>query len=109
MFHALSRDDLRRIVDIQLALIAERLEKRDLSLEVTDAAKLRLAELGFDPVFGARPLKRVLQKEVTDRIARAALAGRFQKGDSIAVDVHDGAITVTDGTYPEAIAPRGTA
>src|SRR5690606_36198769 len=68
-FRALAASDLRHIVDIQLAHLADRLAGRRITLDVTDDAKDRLAELGYDPAFGARPLKRVLQRELADRLA----------------------------------------
>ena len=109
MFHALSREDLRRIVDIQLASIGRRLAKNELSLVVTDEAKAKLAEQGYDPVYGARPLKRVLQKEVSDRIARAVLEGRFARGDAVKVDVDGDAIVIDHGIPREATQKGATA
>jgi ATP-dependent Clp protease ATP-binding subunit ClpB len=102
MFHALGRENLRQIVDIQLGSIAKRLAKNELSLLVTDEAKVKLAELGYDPVFGARPLKRVLQKEVADRVARAVLEGRFTRGDQVKVDLDGETIVVGHGMPREA-------
>ncbi len=110
MFHALSRDDLNHVVNIQLAQVEKRLAARELSLVITDAAKARLVELGYDPVYGARPLKRVIQKQVTDRIARALLAARYQKGDTVVVDVDEtGGICLEDGMPAGATQPRADA
>jgi ATP-dependent Clp protease ATP-binding subunit ClpB len=89
LFHALGREQLDHIVELQLKLVGDRLEKRELGLEVTKAARQRLGDLGYDPVYGARPLKRVIQREVADRVARAVLEGKFQKGDVIRVDVRN--------------------
>ena len=86
-FSALELDDLERIVDIQLAGLANRLSERRLGLDVTDAARRRIAELGHDPAFGARPLKRVIQRELGDRIALAVLEGAFADGSTVVVDV----------------------
>jgi ATP-dependent Clp protease ATP-binding subunit ClpB len=86
-FRELTRDDLTRIVDIQLRHLADRLAARRISLEVSDAAKHKLGELGYDPAYGARPLKRVLQKEVADRLARAVLEGTLPDGGNAVVDV----------------------
>ncbi|MGH9247648.1 MAG: ATP-dependent Clp protease ATP-binding subunit [Acidimicrobiales bacterium] len=86
-FRALSRDDLRQIVDIQLRHLHDRLAGRRVTLEVTDAAKDLLAERGYDPTFGARPLKRLIQRELGDRIALAILEGRVGEGDTAVVDV----------------------
>jgi ATP-dependent Clp protease ATP-binding subunit ClpB len=86
-FRALEAADLRHIVDIQLDHLAARLAARRISLEVTPEAKDRLAELGYDPVFGARPLKRVLQRELADRLATALLDGTVTEGDEVTVGV----------------------
>jgi ATP-dependent Clp protease ATP-binding subunit ClpB len=90
VFHRLSKDELRRIVEIQLALLKARLADRHLSLDVTDAAKDLLAEEGFDPIYGARPLKRVIQKQLADPLAMKLLAGEFGEGDTIRVDASSG-------------------
>ncbi|HVJ15278.1 MAG TPA: ATP-dependent chaperone ClpB [Polyangiaceae bacterium] len=86
VFHRLDRSELRRIVDIQLGYLEERLEQRDLGLELTEAAKEFLAEVGWDPQFGARPLKRAVQRHVEDALAKRVLAGEFMPGDVIVVD-----------------------
>ncbi len=86
IFHRLDRDALRRIVDVQLDRVAERFAQRDLSLEVTEAAKDWLVDRGYDPVYGARPLKRVLRKQLEDRVALALLEGRYDEGDLVKVD-----------------------
>ena len=111
MFQSLGRDQIERIVDLQLQIVSERLEKRELSLEVSKAAKAKIAELGYDPLYGARPLKRLIQREVVDRLAKAVLEGRFNKGDVVNVDVSaDGeTITVTAGTSRAATQPRASA
>jgi len=84
--------DLERIVDIQLAGLAGRLAERRLVLDVTQAARARIAKLGYDPAFGARPLKRVIQRELGDRIALAVLEGTFEEGSTVLVDVSSGAV-----------------
>jgi ATP-dependent Clp protease ATP-binding subunit ClpB len=86
-FRALERADLDRIVDIQLDRLRERLAPRRITLEVSDAAKAKLGDLGYDPAFGARPLKRVLQREVGDRLAMALLQGDLVDGATARVDV----------------------
>ncbi len=86
VFHRLGREQLRSIVDIQVRYLAERLESRDLGIEFTDAAKDFLGEVGWDPQFGARPLKRAIQKHVEDGLARRVLGGEFVPGDTILVD-----------------------
>jgi ATP-dependent Clp protease ATP-binding subunit ClpB len=92
MFHSLSRSDLARIVEIQLAHLRRLLAERKLWLELTDAATMHLAEVGYDPTFGARPLKRVIQRELQDPLALALLQGEFQEGDTIRVDFTEGSI-----------------
>jgi ATP-dependent Clp protease ATP-binding subunit ClpB len=86
-FRPLSEADLVQIVDIQLAGLSSRLAERRIILEVTAAAKAQLASSGFDPAFGARPLKRLIQREIGDRLALAVLEGRYQEGDAVTVDV----------------------
>ncbi len=93
MFHALKLEDIHRIVDIQLGLIDRRLKERKLSIELTDAAKKYIAEQGYSPVYGARPLKRSLQKLILDPLALDILSGKFSEGDHIVIGVSKGAIT----------------
>jgi ATP-dependent Clp protease ATP-binding subunit ClpB len=93
-FTPLDEADLRRIVDIQLRSLESRVAARRMALEVTDAARDALAADGFDPAFGARPLKRVIQRELGDRLAVALLEGRYAEGDTITVDA-DGAGSFT--------------
>ncbi|MCE5191787.1 MAG: ATP-dependent chaperone ClpB [Actinomycetia bacterium] len=87
VFHALSMDDIAQIVELQLALVRKRLADRRITLEVTAAAVERLALDGFDPVYGARPLKRAIQREVVDRIAKALIAGEVADGDTVTIDI----------------------
>jgi ATP-dependent Clp protease ATP-binding subunit ClpB len=93
VFHRLGRDDLRHVVNIQVGRLSRVLAQRELTLEVTDKARDRLAAEGYDPVFGARPLKRLLQTEVQNEIARKVLAGELVAGDRVVVDVRAGAFT----------------
>ncbi len=86
-FRPLTEADLVSIVDIQLAGLGTRLAERRLSLVVTDEAKEALAAKGFDPAFGARPLKRLIQREIGDRLALAVLEGRYLEGDKVTVDI----------------------
>ncbi len=86
VFNRLEPSQIRRIVDIQLGRFAARLERRDLTLEVTDRAKDFLAEVGWDPQYGARPLKRAIQKHIEDALARRVLGGEFPPGTRIVVD-----------------------
>jgi ATP-dependent Clp protease ATP-binding subunit ClpB len=86
-FRELTEADLAPIVDIQLDHLRQRLAAKRITLDVTDAAKAKLAALGYDPAFGARPLKRVIQREVADRIAGAILEGQLVDGDDATLDV----------------------
>ncbi len=86
IFHRLSKDNIRRIVDVQLGRIEERLATRQLRLEVTSAARDWLAEIGFDPQYGARPLKRALQRHLEDELARRVISGDVGPGDLVRVD-----------------------
>ncbi|HEX7098888.1 MAG TPA: ATP-dependent chaperone ClpB [Acidimicrobiia bacterium] len=86
VFKRLTREDLRQIVEIQLGHLRRRLADRRIELEVTDAAADLLAEKGYDPVYGARPLKRVIQKEIADPLAMALLEGRYEDGSTVKVD-----------------------
>jgi ATP-dependent Clp protease ATP-binding subunit ClpB len=85
-FRSLTQEDLHHIVDIQLGLLRERLADRRIALEVTPAAADALARQGYDPVFGARPLKRLIQREIGDRLAMAILEGKVAEGDTVTVD-----------------------
>jgi ATP-dependent Clp protease ATP-binding subunit ClpB len=86
VFHALSEDHLKQIVDIQLASLRHRLADRHIELTLTDAAKTHLVKTGYDPVYGARPLKRAIQKQVETRLGRLMIAGKVHDGEEIAVD-----------------------
>ncbi|WP_408911360.1 ATP-dependent chaperone ClpB [Corynebacterium gottingense] len=90
VFDALSSEQLVGIVDIQLGSLAERLASRRLTLHVSDAAKAWLAERGYDPAYGARPLRRLIQQAIGDRLAKALLAGYVRDGDTVNVDVAEG-------------------
>ncbi len=86
VFNRLEATQLRRIVDIQLARVAERLARRELSMQVTDAAKDFLAQAGWDPQYGARPLKRAIQRSIEDAVARKVLAGQLPAGTTLVID-----------------------
>ncbi len=93
VFRPLSREQIREITEVQARYLNERLADRDMQLELSDAALDKLGEAGFDPVYGARPLKRVLQHQVENALARHMLEGHFAPGDRIRVDVQDGELT----------------
>ncbi len=86
IFRSLAMEDIERIIDIQLGLIGKRLAERKLTLELTEGAKNYIAKAGYSPVYGARPLKRVLQKQILDSLALSLLEGGFTEGDHILID-----------------------
>ncbi|AIU31340.1 ATP-dependent chaperone protein ClpB [Corynebacterium ulcerans] len=90
IFDPLSEEQLTHIVDIQIAQLADRLSARRLTLNVSDAAKLWLAERGYEPAYGARPLRRLIQQAIGDQLAKKLLAGEIRDGDTVHVDVADG-------------------
>jgi ATP-dependent Clp protease ATP-binding subunit ClpB len=92
-FEPLTREQIGEIVELQLARLRARLAERGLSLELTDAAKEHLAEAGWDPTYGARPLKRAIQRLVENPLALRLLEGDFEEGDTVRVDVEDGELT----------------
>jgi len=87
-FKALGREEITKIVDIQLADLQKRLAERKLTLELTTEARMALAERGYDPVFGARPLKRTIQRMIENPLAVDVLAGRFVEGDTVLVEMN---------------------
>ncbi|MEC9256212.1 MAG: AAA family ATPase, partial [Pseudomonadota bacterium] len=89
VFHPLEKDQIRGIADIQLHMLHERLRERDLFLELTDAATSKLVDVGYDPVFGARPLKRAIQRWIENPLAQDILSGRFMPGSTIVADVEN--------------------
>jgi ATP-dependent Clp protease ATP-binding subunit ClpB len=89
VFDALGTEELSRIVDLQIASLSRRLQDRRLTLTVTDAARDWLTLTGYDPAYGARPLRRLVQKAIGDTLARALLAGEVRDGDEVVVDRND--------------------
>jgi ATP-dependent Clp protease ATP-binding subunit ClpB len=102
LFRSLTKDDLLQIVDIQMRHLRYLLAERQIGLELTDATRQYLADVGYDPVYGARPLKRVIQRQVQDPLALALLQGEFAEGDTVQVDVLDGRI-VFQGAAVESV------
>jgi ATP-dependent Clp protease ATP-binding subunit ClpB len=94
LFHRLKREQMAAIVDIQIARLQKLLADRKLKLELDDAARTWLANKGYDPVYGARPLKRVIQKSVQDPLAEQILAGTVRDGQTVRVSTRAGALTV---------------
>jgi ATP-dependent Clp protease ATP-binding subunit ClpB len=101
-FHRLSEEHIAQIVGIQIETLRTRLTERGLELRLSDAAREHIARVGYDPDFGARPLKRVLQREVADPIALKLLQGDFVDGDTIVVDASDAELVFTKGERPTA-------
>ena len=95
IFDALSKDDLAHIVDIQLGLLEKRLAVRRISVDVTDAARAWLAETGYDPAYGARPLRRLIQSAIGDPLARMLIGGEVVDGGRVTVDVSEGGLVLT--------------
>jgi ATP-dependent Clp protease ATP-binding subunit ClpB len=96
-FHALRREDIRQIVDIQLEAVLRRLADRKLTLVLSDRARDLLVDEGYDPVYGARPLKRTLQRRLLDPLALAVLEGRFREGDTVQVDAEGAGLVLKQG------------
>jgi ATP-dependent Clp protease ATP-binding subunit ClpB len=105
VFHALDEDHLKQIVVIQLHRLQARLAERHITLELTDRAKTHLVRVGYDPAYGARPLKRALQREVENPLARLLLEGKIKDGTTVVADydIKQGAMTFTPKTEPAAV------
>jgi ATP-dependent Clp protease ATP-binding subunit ClpB len=95
LFDALSTEELTRIVDLQVDRLADRLADRQLTLKVTEAAREWLALTGYDPLYGARPLRRLVQTAIGDQLARELLAGEVRDGDEVVVDLDEAADRLT--------------
>jgi ATP-dependent Clp protease ATP-binding subunit ClpB len=104
VFHALGREQLRRIVDIQISALRARLAERNMTIHFTDQALDWLANVGFDPVYGARPLKRAIQQHVENALARDLLGGKLADGDGIQVDVSGDGLVFHKQTPDAAVA-----
>jgi ATP-dependent Clp protease ATP-binding subunit ClpB len=103
-FHSLEREQIKEIVELQVEKLARRVADRGIEIELTDDAKTLIGNLGYDPAYGARPLKRVIQKQLVDRLALALLEGEFTPGDRIRVDAADGALVFAKAAAPAAVA-----
>ena len=95
IFHRLAREDISQIVDLQVDLLAGRVRERGIEIELSDDARTLLGNLGYDPTYGARPLKRVIQKQLVDKLALRLLEAEFSEGDTVRVDAADGELTFT--------------
>jgi ATP-dependent Clp protease ATP-binding subunit ClpB len=98
VFDALTREQIGEIVELSVAGLAGRLSERGIEIELTDAAKTLIANLGYDPAYGARPLRRVVQKQLIDKLALKLLEGEFAPGDTVTVDAGDGELTFAKAT-----------
>jgi ATP-dependent Clp protease ATP-binding subunit ClpB len=103
-FHVLDRAHIGQIVDLQVAQLITRVRERGIEVVLTDDARTLLGNLGYDPTYGARPLKRVIQKRLIDKLAIAILEGRFATGDTVEVDAQDGELVFAKAE-PPAVAP----
>jgi|HubBroStandDraft_6_1064221.scaffolds.fasta_scaffold00618_14 ATP-dependent Clp protease ATP-binding subunit ClpB len=99
-FHSLTREQIGEIVDLQVTRLIERVRERGIEVELTDTARTLLGNLGYDPTYGARPLKRVIQKRLVDPLALAILEGRFATGDTVRVDAADGELMLERAEVP---------
>jgi ATP-dependent Clp protease ATP-binding subunit ClpB len=99
-FHSLDRRNIRSIIDIQLAALMKRLEERKIRLELTDRGRDLIIEEGYDPVYGARPLKRTLQRRLLDALALSVLEGRFREGDTVVADADRGQLVLNKKEAP---------
>jgi len=100
VFHALSRTEMRTIVDIQLRGLVKRLEDRKIHVELSDRAKDQIIEEGYDPTYGARPLKRTIQRRILDPLAIKVLEGEFREGDTVRIDARAGELTFARAQQP---------
>jgi ATP-dependent Clp protease ATP-binding subunit ClpB len=101
IFHRLSKEDIARIVELQVDQLAERVRERGIEIELTDGARTLLGNLGYDPTYGARPLKRVIQKQLIDKLALRILEGEFGEGDVVGVDAEGGELAFEKAPLPE--------
>jgi ATP-dependent Clp protease ATP-binding subunit ClpB len=101
-FDSLDRSQIGKIVDLQVERLIQRVRERGIEVELTDRARELLGNLGYDPTYGARPLKRVIQKRLVDPLALAILEGDFREGDTVRVDAGDGDLVLSTA---ERVAP----
>jgi ATP-dependent Clp protease ATP-binding subunit ClpB len=104
IFRRLSKDQIKEIVDVHVDRLVGRVRERGIEVVLTDSARELLANLGYDPTYGARPLKRVIQKRLVDRLALAMLEGEFKDGDTVQVDAVDGELAFHKTGVAEAVA-----
>jgi ATP-dependent Clp protease ATP-binding subunit ClpB len=102
LFNRLGRNEMRRIVDIQLLYLEKLLWERKIALAVDDKAKVWLANTGYDPVYGARPLKRVIQRQLQNPLATMLLSGQIKDGDTVSITVQDGQLSINGNKFAQA-------
>ncbi len=107
VFRSLTKEQIRDIVDLMLVNVFNSLKEKGVQLEVTDAAKDHLGEKGYDPIFGARPLRRVIQDQIEDKLSDQLLSGLFQSGDTVRVDCQDDEIVVNTVTLANGVPSKG--
>jgi ATP-dependent Clp protease ATP-binding subunit ClpB len=106
-FSSLTREQIGQIVDLQVTRLIARVRERGIEIELTDAARELIGNLGYDPTYGARPLKRVIQKRLVDKLALAILEGEFSEGDTVRVDAADGELVFTKAPAVVGATPAG--
>jgi ATP-dependent Clp protease ATP-binding subunit ClpB len=104
IFHRLSKDDIGQIVELQVGQLVGRVRERGIEVELSADARTLLGNLGYDPTYGARPLKRVIQKQLVDKLALRILEGEFAEGDTVRVDAADGELVFEKAAEPAAAA-----
>ncbi len=97
-FKALTREQISEIVELQVDRVIERVAERGVHVTLTDEAKQLLGDMGYDPTYGARPLRRVIQKQLTDRLALALLEGKLREGDEVTVEAENGELSLETTT-----------
>jgi ATP-dependent Clp protease ATP-binding subunit ClpC len=105
VFHTLSQEDVKRIVDLLMKRVRDQLKAKDLEVELTEEAKVLLAEKGYDPALGARPLRRTIQRLVEDQLSERLLTKEFRAGQTIIVDARDGEIVFEGAGIPPEVPP----
>jgi ATP-dependent Clp protease ATP-binding subunit ClpB len=103
-FNQLTREEIGQIVELQVTKLAERVRERGVEVELTEDARTLIGNLGYDPTYGARPLKRVIQKQLIDRLALALLQGEFAPGDTVLVDARDGELVFSKALAAQPVA-----
>jgi ATP-dependent Clp protease ATP-binding subunit ClpB len=100
IFHRLSKEDIDRIVELQVTQLIGRVQERGIEVDLGDDARTLLGNLGYDPTYGARPLKRVIQRQLVDKLALKILEGEFSEGDAVEVAASDGELVFQPATAP---------